>query len=119
MENGKAEIVVRLCAVIAGALPEAVQGVKWNAPNFAVRGVDLITLNLSPRHPVRVIFHRGASAVDSKTGQRLVADPDRRLTWATDQRATVGFSDLAEVERQALWLAGFCQTWVAAALTRA
>lgn len=112
----KAIVVDLLCAILAEALPEAQRDVKWNAPNFSVAGRDLITLNLSPRHPVRVVFHRGAKAVDSKTGQRLVADASGRLDWATDQRAYAGFADAEAVAAGRDWLIGFARAWVSAAL---
>ncbi len=57
-----------LRAVIADAVPAARRGTVWNAPNFAIGGQDMITLNLSPKGPVRVIFHIGATALDPKTG---------------------------------------------------
>ena len=104
-----------LCAVIAGALPAARRGIKWNAPSFDVAGQDMITLNLPPKGAVRVIFHRGAKAVDSKTGLRLVSDDSGRLTWASDQRAHASFADAAAVADGADWLRGFCRLWVAAA----
>jgi hypothetical protein len=75
----------------------------------------MITLNFSPRHPVRIVFHRGAKAKDTKTGARLVDDEGGLLTWATDQRAYASFPDTAFVSRHADWLAKTCQTWVAAA----
>lgn len=105
-----------LCDVIARSIPQAVRTTKWNAPNFQVSEHDLITLNFSPRHPVRVVFHRGAKAVDTKTGNRLVADDSQRLTWATDQRAYAAFADVAAVQDGSDWLTGFCQKWVTAAL---
>ena len=59
------------------ALPGAIEGVKWNAPNWAVGGRDVVTLNLAPKGPVRVVLHRGARAVDTRTGARLLPDPRR------------------------------------------
>ena len=107
-------VVEALCAVIAAALPQAERSVKWNAPNFAVAGRDLITLNLPPKGPVRVVFHRGAKAVDSKTGSRLLQDAGGCLVWASDQRAHAAFADTAAVDAAAIWLADLCRAWVAA-----
>lgn len=55
---GEGDEVLR--AVIAGAVPAARRGTVWNAPNFAIGGQDMITLNLPPKGPVRVIFHVGS-----------------------------------------------------------
>jgi len=105
-----------LCALISAALPAAKQTTKWNAPNFSLDDRDMITLNFSPKHGVRVVFHRGAKAVDTRTGNRLVEDKSGRLTWATDQRAYASFANLPAVQNGAAWLANFCTTWADAAL---
>lgn len=109
------DITEALCTVIKRALPEAIQSTKWHAPNFSVDGQDLITLNFSPRHPARVVFHRGAKAKDTKTGTRLVDDASGLLTWATDQRAYASFPDSASVSQNAEWLAETCRAWIVAA----
>lgn len=110
-----AKIGDALCAIIVAALPLAKQSVKWNAPNFSLAGQDLITLNFSPNKPVRIVFHRGAKAVDSKTGVRLLPDETGRLRWATDQRTYASFANLGEVSQSAVWLKDFCQRWARAA----
>ncbi len=72
----------------------------------------MITLNLPPKGGVRVVFHRGTKAIDTKTGQRLIDDPSSRLIWATDQRATAHFTTVYEVADSADWLRRICQDWV-------
>jgi hypothetical protein len=114
-KNDKEQIANALCALIGASLPSAKQTKKWNSPNFEIDGRDLITLNFSPKHPVRIVFHRGAKAADTKTGSRLVGDDSGRLTWATDQRAYTSFSDLTAVRSGASWLTDFCQKWAEAA----
>ena len=104
-----------LCAVLQAALPKAEQTDKWNAPNFCIGGRDLVTLNLPPKGPVRVIFHRGARAKDTKTGERLVPDDTGRLSWATDQRAIAAFATAADVANASAWLTKFAKAWVKAA----
>jgi hypothetical protein len=111
------QIAAALCAVITAALPAANRTIKSNAPNFELAGRDLITLNVPPTGPVRVVFHRGAKARDSKTGTRLVDDRCGRLTWATDQRASAGFADLASALGGAAWLADFSRARAAAVLS--
>ena len=110
--SAQAALAAEVAAVIAAALPQAEQRVKWNAPSFAVAGRDIVTLNLPPRgDAVRVVFHRGAKAVDTKTGVRAMADPRGRLVWATDQRATLTFTDTADLAAAAEWFAALCRTW--------
>jgi hypothetical protein len=107
--------VEALCAVLEAALPKAERNEKWNAPNFSIGGRDLITLNLPPKGPVRVIFHRGAKARDTKTGDRLVSDDSARLMWATDQRAVAAFESPEDVALAAAWLKKFAKQWISAA----
>ncbi|MEZ5721957.1 MAG: DUF1801 domain-containing protein [Paracoccaceae bacterium] len=104
-----------LVTILRAALPEAVEEVKWNAPSFAIGGQHLVTLMRPKNGGARVILHRGAKAVDTKTGARLLDVADKRLTWATDQRAQVAFASRAEIEAGADWLAGLVRDWVAAA----
>lgn len=103
-----------LVSIIRDALPDAVEEVKWNAPSFALDGQHLVTLMRPKNGGARVVLHRGATAVDTKTGQRLLDLIDPRLSWATDQRAQAQFADLAEIEAGAAWLGALCRDWVAA-----
>jgi hypothetical protein len=114
-KTDKEQVGDALVALIGASLPMAEQTTKWNAPNFVIDGRDLITLNFSPKNPVRIVFHRGSKAVDTKTGRRLLADETGRLTWATDQRAYASFPDLSSVMDGSSWLTDFCQKWVVAA----
>jgi len=98
--------------MIAAALPEAAQRVKWSAPSFAIAGRDIITLNLPPRgDAVRVVVHRGAKAVDTRTGTRALEDASDRVVWASDQRATVTFADAADLAASAEWFVSLCRKW--------
>ena len=112
--NEQEKISEQLCSIIQESLPKAERSVKWNAPNFSVAGQDLITLNFSPRHPVRVVFHRGAKAVDTKTSQRMIDDVSGLLTWASDQRAYASFPTVESVTEHADWLMHVAKAWVLA-----
>lgn len=101
-----------LVAIIRKALPEAVEEIKWNAPSFAIDGQHLVTLMRPKNGGARVILHRDAKAVDTKTGSRLLDVTDKRLKWATDQRAQVSFANLEEIEDRADWLVSLCRDWV-------
>ena len=112
--NEREEIAEQLCSLIQAAVPKAERTVKWNAPNFSVDGQDLITLNLSPRHPVRVVFHQGTKAVDTNTGKRMIDDESGLLTWATDQRAYASFPTTTSLAENAKWLTKICKAWALA-----
>ncbi|MCB1329940.1 MAG: DUF1801 domain-containing protein [Maritimibacter sp.] len=106
------DLSAALVALIRDALPEADETVKWNAPSFAIGGQHLVTLMRPKSGGARVVLHRGARAVDTKTGRRLLDSADKRLTWATDQRAQIGFATRAEVAASADWLSGILRDWV-------
>lgn len=108
-------MVGALCAILKAAVPQAELTTKWNAPNFVIDGRDLITLNLPPKGGVRVVFHRGATAKDTKTGQRLIEAPAGLVVWATDQRCSAAFTSLEDIEAKNQALADFAKAWVAAA----
>lgn len=113
--SDRAPLTAEIVAAIAEALPEATQGVKWNAPSFALGARDIVTLNFPPRdQSVRVVFHRGAKAIDTKTGTRLLDDDTGKLQWATDQRATARFADLAGFRPDRDWLITTCRRWAEA-----
>lgn len=108
-------LAAALAAVIRTALPDAREEEKWNAPSFAVAGRHMVTLMHPKSGGARVVLHRGAKAVDTRTGTRLLDVTDPRLRWATDQRAEVRFASLAEIEAGSGWLAGLVRDWVRAA----
>ncbi|MEZ4316694.1 MAG: DUF1801 domain-containing protein [Myxococcota bacterium] len=114
--SDRAPLTSEICAAIAEALPEATQREKWKAPSFALADRDLVTLNFPPRDDsVRVVFHRGTKAVDTKTGTRLLHDDTGRLEWATDQRAHARFTDLDSFRPARDWLIATCRAWAQAA----
>ncbi len=113
--HAKRDVLLALREIVLAAAPGLHEHIKWNAPSYQSGGEDRITFNLSKPDLVQIVFHRGAKAVDTKTGKRLVEDTSRYLRWATDQRAYVAFTSLAEVEARREWLAGFVPRWIVAA----
>ncbi len=114
LPQARREVVMALRDLIRSAAPDLHEHIKWNAPSYQFGGDDRITFNLSKPNLVQIVFHRGAKAVDTKTGKRLIDDDSGYLRWATDQRAYVAFTALSEVEARREWLAGFVPRWIAA-----
>lgn len=106
------DVAAGLCAVIRTACPDLAERIKWNAPSFGPGDQDRLTLNLSKPDRVRLVLHRGAKAVDTKTGVRLLPDTDG-VRWATDQRAEVTIVSAADLDARQVWLADLCQRWMA------
>jgi hypothetical protein len=117
-ESDRDQIADAICAVTSAALPSAIQTIKWNAPNFEINAIDLITLNFSPNNPVRIVFHRAAKSKDTKSGVRAVLGEIGRLTWATVQRAYASFKDLPAVEEATPWLSDFWRKWADGAFAK-
>jgi len=103
-----------LCDLIRTACPDLTERIKWNAPSFGPGDQDRLTLNLARPDVVRLILHRGAKAVDTKTGQRLLPKATG-LRWATDQRAEVTLTSLDDLNARRADLTRLCQDWIAAA----
>ncbi len=111
--EAKSDVLLALREIVLAAAPDLHEHIKWNAPSYQYGGDDRITFNLSRPDLVQIVFHRGAKAVDTKTGERLVDDGSGYLRWATDQRAYATFASLAHVEARQDWLAAFVPKWIA------
>lgn len=105
------DAVLRLRAVVRGALPGATEHVKWNAPSYAVDGVDRVTFRLHPGDRVQLVLHRGAAV---REGGFSFTDPTGLVVWAAPDRGVVTFTDLADVEAKAARVADLVAAWVAA-----
>lgn len=105
--------VDRLRAVVGdGGGAEVVESIKWNAPSFAHRGDDRVTLNLGPKGTLRMILHRGAKATNA-TGFAF-ADPAGLAAWPAPDRGVVTLRDAADVDAKAAALADLVRRWIAA-----
>jgi hypothetical protein len=98
--------------IILAANKNLTEQIKWNAPSFCNNGDDRITMNLSGKGMIRLIFHRGAKVKDSKAKGRILEDKTGLLEWAADDRAVLTFKDMDEVkanEKNLVWLV---QKWI-------
>lgn len=103
----------RLRAIIRDAAgPDVTETIKWNAPNFAHRGEDRVTLNLGPKGSLRLILHRGAKVKDNDGF--TFADPAGLAKWPAPDRGVVSLRDAADLDAKAEALADLVRRWVAA-----
>lgn len=109
----KAEVEA-LRAVIARANPSLVEGVKWNAPSYSFKGNDRITLNLSAKDKVRLIFHRGAKVKDTQSKEPLINDPTSLLQWPSSDRAIATFTSITDINANRATLAKLVNDWIRA-----
>lgn len=110
LDSETLETVDRLRAIIAGAHPDLVERIKWNAPSFALGDDDLITLGLERRGGVRLVLHRGAKPQDP--AGFAFDDPAGLARWPAVDRGVAVFRDADAVRRQAEALRDLCARWV-------
>ncbi len=79
-----------LRALVLASHSGLVEGIKWNSPNFALDGVDRLTVNVPRSGSARLILHRGvAVAEDATAAPTFGGDPTGLLTWHSDIRASL------------------------------
>jgi hypothetical protein len=80
-------LIQELRATIRSVGPELTEGIKWNAPSYALEGKDIITLNFHYVDYVTIVFHTGPEGKDTHTKTPLFVDDTALLDWAADKRA--------------------------------
>ncbi len=105
-------MIDRLRAIVASAHPGLVEGIKWNAPSFALADADRITLGVERSGGVRLVLHRGATP-RSNAGFSF-SDDEGLAKWPAPDRGVIVWRRLAEIERDAASLASLCRRWIAA-----
>jgi hypothetical protein len=106
------EALDALRRIVAEAAPGLTEEIKWNAPSFAHRGRDRVTLGIEPRGGFRIVLHRGAKSEDA-SGFRF-DDPDKVAAWPAPDRGVVRLRDPAEIEARADMLKMLIARWITA-----
>jgi hypothetical protein len=90
-----------LRGVIRKAVPDATEGVKWNAPSFRVAD-DFATFHLRPTDSVCVILHTGAKK-RAGVPDMTIPDPTGVLEWLAKDRciARLGSGKTLRTNRKA------------------
>lgn len=103
-------VVQELRTLIRAAHPGLVEGIKWNAPSFALDGTDLVTLGLQRDGTTRLVLHRGAKAKDN-SGFRF-DDPAGLADWPAPDRGVVVIKDSEEMAAKSEQLTAMVGRWV-------
>ena len=88
LQHPRREDVLRVRAAVLALRPGVEERVKWNAPSFAVDGVDRVTFRLAPKDVFQLVLHRGA-ARRADTGTFRFPDASGLVRWATPDRGVV------------------------------
>ncbi|MBK7895615.1 MAG: DUF1801 domain-containing protein [Candidatus Promineifilaceae bacterium] len=95
------------------AAPELVEGVKWNAPSYALNSNDIITFNFRNYGSVSLIFHTGPKGKDTKTGQHLFEESTGLVEWVADKRFVLKVVDGRFLQTHSAHITQLIQTWTA------
>lgn len=98
--------------IILGSHDDLEESIKWNAPNFSLKGRDRITLGLERKGGVRAVFHLGAKVADN-SGFRF-DDKTGLARWPATDRGIAIFSDRESVEARRDEFADLCKRWLQA-----
>jgi hypothetical protein len=112
LETPDRDALDALRRIVAEAVPELSEEIKWNAPSFAHKGRDRVTLGIEPRGGYRIVMHRGAKMQDAATFR--FTDPDRIAAWPAADRGVVRLQDAADIAGRAPALGALIARWIAA-----
>lgn len=105
--------IEQLRKIILGANKELYENIKWNAPNFGLKGEDRITMRIHPPKQIQLIFHRGAK-VQNLPPKNLITDDKGLLAWKTTDRAVATFANLKEIKSAAGDITDLVTKWLKA-----
>ena len=112
LEHPQVDLINEVRRLIQQAEPALVDGMKWNAPSYALDGNDIITFNFRNYGLVSLIFHTGPKGKDTKTGQRLFEDASGLVEWLADKRFVLKVVDGRFLQTHAAEITNLVQTWV-------
>ena len=101
-----------LRALVRDGDPGLTEEIKWNAPSFAHKGQDRVTLGLNPRGGYRIVLHRGAKPLDA--GGFVFADEARLAKWPAPDRGVITLKDQAEIDAKGAAITALIARWVEA-----
>lgn len=97
--------------IILGADPSITESIKWNAPSFRT-SEHFATFHLRSPDGVRVILHFGAKPGRGAGARAAISDPGSLLHWLADDRASVSFGDLGEVDARRSDFTALLRQWI-------
>jgi len=111
LDHPQKPALLALRKLIRDADPAVGESVKWNAPSFHT-SKHFATFQL--RHPegVQLVLHFGGKPRRDVTARARVKDPAGLLEWRGPHRATVTFTDLADVEAKRERFAAVLRQWI-------
>ena len=112
LDHPDVALVNQVRRLINEVAPSLTEGIKWNAPSYALNGNDIITFNFRNYGPISLIFHTGPKGKDTKTGQRLFEDASGLIEWVADKRFVFKVADGRFLQAHTAEIIQLIQTWV-------
>lgn len=103
-------VIDAMRAIVARAVPEAVESVKWNAPSFAT-AEHFATFNLRATSGVQLVLHRGARPARVRDMRDLLGADAQLLEWKSPDRALLTVSDAAHLAALRAPLGRLVRVW--------
>lgn len=84
---------------------------KWNAPSFALHGIDVATITARPGKDVLLVLHYGARSARTWSDRSRLQDTDSLLAWRSDDRAIITVPSSAWIEAHQAALRDVLHQW--------
>ncbi|MDQ8738104.1 DUF1801 domain-containing protein [Paenibacillus sp. LHD-38] len=115
LEHPQKQEIAAVRTIILSADQQLHEHIKWNAPSFCVDNEDRITFNLRGKGYFMLVFHCGAKVRERNGEGPFIDDTSGLLEWAAHDRATLKFTNMADVEDKRDRLTEIIRKWLAAA----
>ena len=103
-----------LRTIIKTAEPSLTEHIKWNAPSYTFDDVDRITFNLLNKEGlVKLVLHVGGTRPENKKGAPALADDSGLISWQSDIRGVLTFTDLADIKAKQKVVTDILSHWLA------
>ena len=89
------------------------ENVKWNGPNYHIKGQDRVTVRVQPKKSFDIIFHTGTKT-KTEPKERIIADDFGLLQWKTNDRVILSFKDEIDFSKAKPYLSGLVKQWLEA-----
>lgn len=111
LQHPQTALIEAIRQVVLASDPSISEGVKWNAPSFAL-GEYFATVHLRSKVGIGLILHLGAKKrVLPATGLQIT-DPDGLLKWLAADRAQLEFRDVADLAQKNVALQAVIRQWL-------
>lgn len=111
LDHPRRQEIEALRELIVQANGQLAENIKWNGPNYSIRGEDRITMRILPPEQIQLIFHRGAK-VKEQPRERLIEDEAGLLVWKSNDRAMASFDSLSSITVAKNALTKIVQDWL-------